>query len=164
LCRWSQSSFWYLATFHPFSDVETPGHELQIRWRNFQAGLATLTIEGFIDCGFLTSLAFILPDHMDYPLDKRPIAGPKRMSADVIAGAAWVATPKACRWVYTQCRQKERLENPREVFSMESWRTWKKQFAMIAGDARFLDEARKIAGVALQQMNETGGESVAADK
>jgi hypothetical protein len=111
-----------------------------------------------MDCGFLTSLAFILPEHMDYPLEKRPVAGPKRISADVIAGGAWVMTPEACRWVFKECKKQGRLENPREVFSMESWRIWKSQFTMISEDSRFLEEATEVAKVALHQMNETENE------
>ena len=95
---------------------------------------------------------------MDYPLEKRPVAGPNRISADVIAGGAWLTSLEACRWVYKECKTKERLENPREVFSMESWRIWKSQFIMVSEDRRFLDEAKEVAKVALHQMNETENE------
>jgi len=138
---------------YPYSDIEAPGSETQIRWRNWQSAIARITTLGFIDCGFLCALGDILPSSRNYPdLEKRKIGGPNRIGGDVIAGAQWIMWPDEGRFVYQQCKKVDKLDGPRAMWSMERWRQWKDQFAFVAGDDRFDSKARLVAKLAGQQM------------
>jgi Protein of unknown function (DUF3632) len=138
---------------YPYSDIETPGSETRLRWRNWQSAIARITASGFIDCSFLCALGDILPSSRHYPdLEKRRIGGPKRIGGDVIAGAQWILRRDEGRFVYRQCKPVERVDGPRAMWSMERWRQWKDQLAFVAGDQRFESKARLVAQLASQQM------------
>jgi hypothetical protein len=138
---------------YPYSDIETPGSETQLRWRNWQSAIARITASGFIDCAFLCALGDILPSARNYPdLEKRKIGGPNRIGGDVIAGAQWVIRQDEGRFVYRQCKEVEKVDGPRAMWSQERWSLWKDQLAFVAGDERFNSEARRVARLAGQKM------------
>ncbi|KAL2004513.1 hypothetical protein VTN00DRAFT_3398 [Thermoascus crustaceus] len=138
---------------YPYSDIETPGSETQLRWRNWQSAIARITAAGFIDCGFLCALGDILPSSRDYPdVEKCKVGGPNRVGGDVIAGAQWIIRPDEGRFVYQQCKKVEKIDGPRAMWSMERWKQWKDQFAFVAGDERFDAKARQVAELVGQKM------------
>ncbi|KAH7119919.1 hypothetical protein B0J11DRAFT_534869 [Dendryphion nanum] len=138
---------------YPYSDIETPGSEVQIRWRNFQSAIARLTTLNLIDCGFLCALGNIVPSSYNYPDFKtRKIGGPNRVGGDVIAGAQWILWPDEGAYVYQQCKKVEKIEGLRTMWSMERWNVWKEQFAFVTGDERFDTQARAVAKVVGRQM------------
>ncbi|BCR86806.1 uncharacterized protein ACHE_30793A [Aspergillus chevalieri] len=62
---------------YPYSNVETPGSETQLRWQNFQFAIARLTSSELINCGFLCAFADILPSGQSYPdFEKRKVGRP----------------------------------------------------------------------------------------
>ncbi|KAF2667164.1 hypothetical protein BT63DRAFT_458128 [Microthyrium microscopicum] len=123
---------------YPFSDIERPGSETAVRWRNWQSALARITTLGLLDCGFLSALDDILPPSRDYPdMQQRKIGGPNRLAGS---------------YVYKMCKKTETVNEPREMWSMERWNTWKEQYIMIAKDDKFYHEARVVAKLAVQQM------------
>ncbi|KAK1848591.1 hypothetical protein CCHR01_08789 [Colletotrichum chrysophilum] len=137
---------------YPYSDIETPGSETQVRWRNFQSAIARITTLGLINCGFLSALGDIMPSSSTYPdLEKRKIGGPNRVSGDAIAAAQWIMWPDEGRFVYQQCKKLNET-GPRAMWSQERWEVWKEQFAFIAGDERFTPKARVAAKLSREQM------------
>ncbi|XHF99539.1 hypothetical protein AWENTII_003039 [Aspergillus wentii] len=140
--------------YYDYSDVETPGSDTQIGWRNWQSAISRLTVSGLIDCGFLCALGNILPSYAYYPdLNFRKMGGPKRIAGDLMAAAEWILKPDAGRYVYKQCLKREKTINlPREIWSMENWNEWKVQVDWIARDERFSAEARDIARQMTQAM------------
>ncbi|OJJ85929.1 uncharacterized protein ASPGLDRAFT_122491 [Aspergillus glaucus CBS 516.65] len=138
---------------YPYSNIETPGSETQLRWRNFQSAIARLTSSGLINCSVLCALADILPSSQSYPdLEKRKVGGPNRVGGDVIAGAQWVLWPGQGQYVYQECRKKDDIDGPRQMWSMQHWKQWKEQFEFVAGDERFGEQARLVARLARHQM------------
>ena len=100
--------------------------------------MARLTCSDLIDCGFLSSLNDILPSSDGYPdLQKRPIDGPNKIGNLMLGAAQWVMRPDECHYVYRQCQKVESVSGVREMWSMERWREWKRQFAFVDGDGRF---------------------------
>ena len=111
--------------------------------------MARLTSLDLIDCGFLSSLEYILPSSREYPdLKKRPIDGPNKIGNYLVGAAQWIIWPSECRYVYHQCQRIETVSGPRQMFSMERWREWKSQFAFVAGDERFAGKYRQVADLA----------------
>lgn len=138
---------------YPYSNIETPGSEAQLRWRNFQSAIARLTSSGLIDCGFLCALADILPSSGDYPdLEKRKVGGQNRVSGDAIAGAQWILWPGQGQYVYQECRKKDNIDDPRQMWSMQRWNQWNEQSGFVSGDERFMEQARLVARLARHQM------------
>ncbi|EQB57551.1 hypothetical protein CGLO_02308 [Colletotrichum gloeosporioides Cg-14] len=137
---------------YPYSDIETPGSETQVRWRNFQSAIARITALGLINCGFLSALGDIMPSSSAYPdLEKRKIGGPNRISGDAIAAAQWVMWPDEGRFVFQQCKKLHETGS-RAMWSQERWGVWKEQFTIIAGDERFTPKARVAAKLSRKQM------------
>ncbi|KAI8303328.1 hypothetical protein K4K61_007185 [Colletotrichum sp. SAR11_59] len=137
---------------YPYSDIETPGSETQVRWRNFQSAIARITALGLINCGFLSALGDIMPSSSTYPdLEKRKLGGPNRVSGDAIAAAQWIMWPDEGRFVYQQCKKLDET-GPRAMWSQERWEVWKEQFGFIAGDERFTPKARVAAKLSREQM------------
>ncbi|RAK97549.1 uncharacterized protein BO80DRAFT_467777 [Aspergillus ibericus CBS 121593] len=133
------------------------------RWRNFNSAIARITSSNLIDCGFLSSLREILPEHPEYPnLATRPIDGPNKLGNYMLGAAQWVMWPDECRYAYEQCKKHERVSGSREMWTMERWREWKRQFAFVAGDERFTPKYRDVAGRAYQQIVVVEEEDVAA--
>ncbi|PYI11783.1 hypothetical protein BO78DRAFT_425671 [Aspergillus sclerotiicarbonarius CBS 121057] len=123
------------------------------RWRNFNSFIARLTCSNLINCGFLSSLREILPSDREYPdLAKRPIDGPNKLGNYMLGAAQWIMWPDECRYVYEQCKRYESVSGPREMWSMERWREWKRQFAFVAGDGRFAQKYRDVAERAYRQI------------
>jgi hypothetical protein len=150
---WLTQSDWEIEYSYPYSDIETPGSETQIRWRNWQSGIARITALGYIDCSSLCALYDILPSSYDYPDFKtRKIGGPNRVSGDVIAGAQWIMWPDEGRFVYQQCKLTAKTDSRWEMWSIDRWKQWKDQLAFVAGDERFTSKARLVARLAGQQM------------
>lgn len=115
--------------------------------------MARLTCSDLIDCGFLSSLNDILPSSDGYPdLQKRPIDGPNKIGNLMLGAAQWVMRPDECHYVYRQCQKVESVSGVREMWSMERWREWKRQFAFVDGDGRFGQRYREVAGRAYRQM------------
>lgn len=138
---------------YPYSNIETSGSETQLRWRNFQSAIARLTSSGLIDCGFLSALNDILPSSQNYPnLEKRRVGGPNRIGGDVIAGAQWLLWPEQGQYVYQECRKKDNIDGPRQIWSVQSWKQWKEQFEFVAGDERFGQQARRVSRLAWDKM------------
>ena len=54
--------------------------------------------------------------------------------------------------MYQECRKKENIDGPRQMWCMQHWKQWKEQFAFVAGDERFGEQARLVARPALHQM------------
>ncbi|RAH71179.1 uncharacterized protein BO66DRAFT_470695 [Aspergillus aculeatinus CBS 121060] len=123
------------------------------RIRNYDSAMARLTCAGLIDCAFLSSLRFILPTD-EYPdLTKRPIDGPNKLGNYLVGAAQWILGPKECRYAYTECQKVERVDvRQRELWSRENWAEWKRQFAFVAGDERFVQKYRSVAAQAHHQM------------
>lgn len=131
---------------YPFSDVESLGSEVQLRWRNFQAFVARLTTSELIDCSFLCALGLILPSSQVYPdLEERKIGGPHRITGDLIAGSQWLAAERERRWVYAQCKKADEVYGVRDMWSLQRWDQWKQQLEFIVEDERFLEEAHLVA-------------------
>lgn len=115
--------------------------------------MARLTSLDLIDCGFLSSLEHILPSSREYPdLKKRPIDGPNKIGNYLVGAAQWIIWPSEGRYVYQQCLKVETVSGPRQMFSMERWREWKRQFAFVAGDARFAGKYRQVAELVCRKM------------
>lgn len=74
------------------------------------------------------------------------------MGGDVIAGAQWLLWPEQGRYVYRECRKKDDIDGPRQMWSMQSWKQWKGQFGFVAGDERFGQQARLAARLARNKM------------
>ncbi|KAI0128086.1 hypothetical protein F4776DRAFT_629171 [Hypoxylon sp. NC0597] len=143
---------------YPGSEVETPGSESEARWRNYQSAMARITMTGFSDCGFTSALRDILPDGKKYPsLRVRMTSKPEKIGGHILGAAQWVIWPDEVRYVYQQCRKKEKVDkkNPRDTWSMENWRIWKAQFQLVAGDERVDSRAREIASTAVDKMKAT---------
>ncbi|KAM5354691.1 hypothetical protein ACJ41O_001338 [Fusarium nematophilum] len=137
---------------YPFSDVETPSSEPQLRWRNLQAFISRLTILNLVDCSNVSALLYILPSSHVYPdLEERKIGGPNRIAGDLVAASQWLVEDQARGWVYGQCKA-----NTSEVWTMENWGQWREQMSFIAGDGRFGDETRALAGLLKEGMDEQG--------
>jgi hypothetical protein len=117
------------------------GYRDALEWKStslaqLAISLARITAYGFIDCSFRCALGDIQPSSRHYPdLEKRRIGGPKR---DVIAGAQWILRRDRGRFVYRQCKQVEKVDGPRAMWSMERWRQWKDQLAFVAESTQAL--------------------------
>lgn len=134
---------------YPFSEVETPDSEFQLRWRNLQAFIARLTTLDLIDCSAVSALSYIVPSANTYPdLKERKDGGPRRIAGDLVAASQWLVPDQARRWVYEQCKA-----NAGEVWTMQNWGQWKEQLSFIAGDERFGEETRALAGSLREKMN-----------
>ncbi|VUC26063.1 unnamed protein product [Clonostachys rosea] len=140
---------------YPFSDVETPGSEVQLRWRNLQAFVARLTTSSLIDCGDLCALSNILPSSSAYPdLGERKVGGPKRIEGDLLAGSHWISSEQACRWVYEQCKATEAKKGRfYDLWNMKTWNELKGQLSYIMGDERFSTESRQLAKSLREKMD-----------
>ena len=59
----------------------------------------------------------------------------------MLGAAQWVMWPDECHYVYRQCQKVESVSGVREMWSMERWREWKRQFAFADGRGigRWLD-------------------------
>ncbi|KAM4056755.1 hypothetical protein HRG_003621 [Hirsutella rhossiliensis] len=135
---------------YPFSEVETPGSEFQLRWRNLQAFIARLTTLDLIDCSAVSALSYILPSALTYPdLKERKKGGPQRIAADLVAASQWLAPDQARSWVYKQCK----ANAGEALWTMQNWGQWKEQLSFIAGDERFGDETRALARSLGDKMN-----------
>lgn len=174
----SPLTFFFLDVYsYDYSDIETLGSELRLRWRNFQSFAARLTVAHLADCRYICALGGILPSSQLYPdLETRPKGGPNRISGNAIAGAQWVLGGSHGRWVFQACHASARnLAGPdllpdmhssstvREeqndldiwgIWNKDGWEGWKKQFLWIAQDpdGRFDSESRHVARLAHQQM------------
>ena len=116
--------------------------------------MARLTSLDLIDCGFLSSLEHILPSSREYPdLKKRPIDGPNKIGNYLVGAAQWIIWPREGHYVYRQCQRVETVSGPRQMFSMERWREWKRQFAFVVGDERFDCKYRQVADLAYGGMS-----------
>ncbi|KJZ74492.1 hypothetical protein HIM_06088 [Hirsutella minnesotensis 3608] len=134
---------------YPFSDVEVPGSQVQLRWRNLQAFIARLTTLELLDCSHSTALRYILPSSIWYPdLEERKQGGPLRIAADLAAASHWLEPDTARKWVFGQCKA-----NAGREWNMENWEEWRKQMAFIAGDERFADETRALAASLRDKLN-----------
>ncbi|OTA55961.1 hypothetical protein K449DRAFT_375931 [Hypoxylon sp. EC38] len=143
---------------YPGSEVESPGSDSEARWRNYQSAMARITMTGFSDCGFISALRDILPDGKKYPsLRIRMTSKPEKIGGHILGAAQWVIWHDEARYVYQQCRKKERVDkkNPRDTWSMENWRIWKAQFQLVAEDERVDSRAREIARRAMDKMKAT---------
>lgn len=100
----------------------------------------------------------LLPWSREYPdLKKRPIDGPNKIGNYLIGAAQWIIYPGEGRYVYEQCKKVgEKIPglSPREMWGMERWREWKKQFGFVAGDERFQGKYRDMARLAHEKMVE----------
>ncbi|KAI1098752.1 hypothetical protein F4804DRAFT_114550 [Jackrogersella minutella] len=140
---------------YPGSGIETPGSESEARWRNYQSTIARITVTGFSDCSFISALCDILPDGKKYPsFNVRATSRPAKIGGHIQAAAQWVVWPDEARYVYQQCKKKEKVDkkNPRDTWSMEHWRIWKAQFHFVAGDERIDPRARDAAKTAADKM------------
>ncbi|KAG8424706.1 hypothetical protein J3458_001478 [Metarhizium acridum] len=139
---------------NPFSEVETPGSEFQLRWKNLQGFISRLTSLDLIDCGMASALEYILPAHHAYSdIDKRPQGGPKRIEADLIAAAQWIEPDQPPQWVYNQCRT---TAGTRKIWGMHNWNLFKEELSFFGTDERFSQETRRLAE-SLRQKMETQG-------
>ncbi|KZZ93735.1 hypothetical protein AAL_05451 [Moelleriella libera RCEF 2490] len=126
---------------YPYSDVETPGSESQIRWRNLQSFMAQLTTLDLIDCRSASALNYILPSFYAYPdLDQRGQDGTRRIAADLEAAAQWLLPDDARTWVRRRC-----MENAGELWTEGNWDIWRQQLAFFANDERFPAATRALA-------------------
>jgi hypothetical protein len=143
--------------------------ETRLRLRNLQSAMARLTSQGLIDCGFLCALRTMLPANQAYPnlREDNVAARSSRLSWDAVCGAQWLLYPEEGRWLYAQCKQagskssvsaKELGEElgPREMWSLERWREWKRQYQAIAeGAEENLDQnTRALATEVVRRMEE----------
>ncbi|KAI1141962.1 hypothetical protein F5Y05DRAFT_369279 [Hypoxylon sp. FL0543] len=140
---------------YPGSDLEKPGTESEARWRNYQSTMARITMTGFSDCGFISALRDILPEGKKYPsLKVRTTSKPEKIGGHILGAAQWLIWPDEVRYVYRQCKKKERVEknNPRDTWSMERWGIWKAQFQLFAENERVDSRAREVAAIAVDKM------------
>lgn len=54
--------------------------------------------------------------------------------------------------MYQECRKKDNIDGPRQMWSMQHWKQWKEQFEFVAGDERFGEQERLVARLARYQM------------
>ncbi|KAI6087577.1 hypothetical protein F4821DRAFT_236135 [Hypoxylon rubiginosum] len=145
------------AISHSGSGLETPGSEQEVRWRNYQSTIARITLTGFSNCGFISGLRDILPHGKKYPsLNISSSSGPQRIGGFIQGAAQWVMWPDEGRYVYQQCKKKEKVDkkNPREIWSTENWEIWKTQFQLFADEGRIDSTAREVASLAVDKMKE----------
>ncbi|KAI0888557.1 uncharacterized protein GGS22DRAFT_151830 [Annulohypoxylon maeteangense] len=139
------------------SGIETPDSESETRWRNYQSTIARITLTGFSECGFTSALRDILPSGKKYPsFNVRVASKPDVIGGHILAAAQWLIWPDEARYVYQQCRKKEKTDkkNPRDTWSMENWRIWKAQFQLFAWDERVDPRARDVAKKAIDRIIE----------
>ncbi|KAI2465022.1 hypothetical protein F4781DRAFT_410935 [Annulohypoxylon bovei var. microspora] len=142
---------------HPGSEIEIPGSESEARWRNYQSTIARITLTGFSECGFTSALRDILPSGKKYPSFNIWVTSkPATIGGHILAAAQWIMWPDEARYVYQQCKKKEKVDrkNPRDTWSMENWRIWKAQFQLFAWDERIDPRAREVAKKAVDRMIE----------
>ncbi|KAI0116928.1 hypothetical protein F4814DRAFT_267215 [Daldinia grandis] len=140
---------------YPGSGIDTPGSEAEARWRNYQSTLARIAMTGFSDCGFNSALRDIMPYGKKCPsFNVRMTSKPEQIGGHIQGAAQWIIWPDELRYVYEQCKKKEKLdkENPRDTWSMQNWRIWKAQFELAAGDERVDSRARTVASTAVGKM------------
>ncbi|KAI1086499.1 hypothetical protein F5B19DRAFT_139129 [Rostrohypoxylon terebratum] len=142
---------------YPGSGIETPGSEPEIRWRNYQSAIARITLTGFSECGFTSALRDILPSGKKDPsFSVRVTSKPDTIGGHVLAAAQWLIWPDEARYVYQQCKKKEKVDkkNPRDTWCMENWGIWKAQFQFFALDEKIDPRARQAAKKAIDRMAE----------
>ncbi|KAI1208482.1 uncharacterized protein F4807DRAFT_153122 [Annulohypoxylon truncatum] len=142
---------------YPGSGIENPGSESETRWRNYQSAIARITLTGFAECGFASALRDILPSGKKYPSFNVQVASkPDTIGGHILAAAQWLIWPDEARYVYQQCKKKEKTDkkNPRDTWSMENWRIWKAQFQLFAWDERIDPRAREVAKKAVDRITE----------
>ncbi|KAJ9491098.1 hypothetical protein VN97_g2164 [Penicillium thymicola] len=131
---------------YPFSEVETPGSEAQLRWRNLQSFISRLTALELIDCSVASALPYILPSHHAYPnLEQRRTSGPQRIAGDLIAAAQWLDSDAARQWVFSQCKNVGEGDGSRQIWSVDTWNQLKSQMSFISSDRRFEQQTRDLA-------------------
>ncbi|KAI1444156.1 hypothetical protein F5Y02DRAFT_181498 [Annulohypoxylon stygium] len=146
---------------YPGSGIETSGSESEIRWRNYQSAIARITLTGFSECGFTSALRDILPSGKKYPsLSVRVASKPDTIGGHILAAAQWLIWPDEARYVYQQCKKKEKVDkkNPRDTWSMENWRIWKAQFQLFASDEKIDLRARETAKKVVDRIVEVEAE------
>lgn len=119
--------------------------------------MARIAMTGFSDCGFVSTLRDILPSGKKYPsFNVRMASTPENIGGYIQAAAQWVIWPDEVRYVYQQCKKKEKVDkkNPRDIWSMENWGIWKAQFQLFAEDARADAGVRELANTAVAGMEE----------
>ena len=62
----------------------------------------------------------------------------------MLGAAQWIMWSNECHYVYQQCKKVESMSGLRQMWSMERWREWKRQFAFVAGDERFAQIYREV--------------------
>ncbi|CAI7660058.1 unnamed protein product [Penicillium bialowiezense] len=131
---------------YPFSEVETPGSESQLRWRNLQSFISRLTALELIDCSVASALPYILPFHHAYPdLEQRRAGGPQRIAGDLFAAACWLEPDVARKWVFNQCKIIGEGDGSCQIWSMDTWNQLKSQMSFISSDWRFEQPTRDLA-------------------
>lgn len=132
---------------YPYSDVETLGSEIQLRWRNFQSFISRLTALKVMDCSEACALGYILPTYSGYPnLEVHKKGGPRRITGDLIAAAHWLDPDDIRKWVFNQC--KSNIGEGKRCYvkwTMETWNAVKAQLSFVSSDARFEQEIRDLA-------------------
>lgn len=139
---------------YPCSDIEVPGSETRIRWRNWQSAIARITTLGFIDCGFLCALGDVLSSSTFYPNQTTTmIRDSKRISGDMIAGMQWLQSQQEGRFVFMHCMRVKESDDPKVMWTIQRWLEWKFQFTwMIIDEDSFNLEERQIAQQVLDRM------------
>jgi hypothetical protein len=120
--------------------------------------MVRVTMADFSNCDFISALRDILPNNRQYLSWKVRVASrPEELGGHVQAAAQWVAWSGEAGYVYQQCKKKEIVDkdNPRDTWSMESWRKWRAQFEFFAVEDRLEPQARRIAQVVAERMKET---------
>lgn len=137
-----------------------------MRWKNFQAFIARLTILGLIDCSTVSALSYILPSSPTYPdLQDRKVGGPQRIASDLIAASQWLSPDQALQWVYEQCKKAEANDGSRKMWTMDRWHQWRDQLSFFAGQESFSKETRSLAQALCEKMaalEHAGGQRVLA--
>ncbi|KAI9930629.1 hypothetical protein MW887_011384 [Aspergillus wentii] len=99
----------------------------------------------------------LFDDEMKIPWSKKQIGFRNFQSAAArIAslGGQWIIWPDQGRYVYRECKKRETVSIPREIWCMAHWREWKEQFASLIQNEKFELRAKEIARLALQKMVE----------
>lgn len=136
-------------------EMKIPWSKKQIGFRNFQSAAARIASLGMMKISFLCALNEIRPSARYYPDPEiGRFGGLDRIACNVVAGGQWIIWPDQGRYVYRECKKRETVSIPREIWCMAHWREWKEQFASLIQNEKFELRAKEIARLALQKMVE----------
>ncbi|PVH94772.1 hypothetical protein DM02DRAFT_675956 [Periconia macrospinosa] len=160
---WEKEGYVDADVFRSYGGKQTsdnPEGDREQRSRNYSSTLCRLTMTGFTDCSFFSGLRDILPRGKKMLAPTHIVkcgVRPADIGVWLESAAQWVVAKEEAKWVYERCQKKEKTSksDPKDVWSMENWNTWKVQFKFYAEHELVSVKGREIAKAAMQMMEET---------